>query len=129
SSSTDPRLPAHALSFQPGPLTTAGWTKIEACSGLTGHLAEVSWYVVPGTWDVRAPGVEPRVPAFWDPVGNRIVIAEHFVNEAWVTRHEMLHALLRRTDHPALYFTSRCGVDLGGPNAPPDPIREPVPTR
>jgi hypothetical protein len=32
-------------------------------------------------------------------VGNKIVIVEAYLDETWVIRHEMLHAILQRTDH------------------------------
>src|SRR5687767_13898568 len=48
SSLVDPDLPVNARQFTPPPVYARWWAMTQACSGLSGDLASVSWYVVPG---------------------------------------------------------------------------------
>ena len=82
------------------------WTLTERCSGLTGDFASVRWFLVRRpTFDVR----DDRYDAFWYQSGNRIVVAEPYLLNGGVIRHEMLHAILQRGSHPLDQFTDRCG--------------------
>jgi hypothetical protein len=101
-------LPAGATIFRPPPAYLAWWAETEACSGRTGRVEEIVWYVVPGAAEFMTPdGVEV---GRWsrNTAGTRIVLAGDYQSHELVVRHEMLHALLDREDHPALYFVTRC---------------------
>lgn len=63
-------------------------------------------FVVPGDSPVLGDGVE--YDAYWMAAGNRIIIARRFVRDGLIVRHEILHALLGRGDHPPEYFRRRC---------------------
>ena len=84
------------------------WRDVEACSGVKGSYAAVSWYVVPGGSSFLWQGQE--VAGLWTSSGNRIVLAELSVARYDVVRHEMLHAVLEVDGHPAEYFVERCGA-------------------
>ncbi len=106
---TDPPLPGGAVAFAPPARYARWWTQAQACSGLTGDLAAVQWYVVPGADTIPDPG-HADVNAYWSPASNRIVLGGKWARDGSVVRHEMLHALLGRgvTGHPAAYFQGRC---------------------
>lgn len=82
--------------------------KTKACSGLTGEFVALEWYVVPGVSTFGTPR-GPQV-GMWETQGgiNRIIIAGQYAGHEMVVRHEILHALLGRSGHPANYFVSRC---------------------
>jgi hypothetical protein len=82
--------------------------RTEACSGRTGNLDAVQFYVVPGveTFETRDG---PQVGVWIGEGGShRIVIAGNYRGHEMVVRHELLHTLLRQTGHPEEYFVSRC---------------------
>src|SRR5688572_6639568 len=94
----DPDLPADARQFAPPAVYARWWAMTEACSGLSGDLSSVSWFVVPGVTTVSLNGIE--VDGYWSLGSNRIVIAEAGMLAGGKVRHEMLHALLQRRGHP-----------------------------
>ena len=108
-------LPAGARPFTPEAVYREWWSQIVSCSGLTGNFQDVSWYVVPGEDPFTAPGVAQPVIGYWTRDGNRIVLLEWVPNRSALVRHEMLHALLRRADHPSAYFVEQCGAMINGP--------------
>jgi hypothetical protein len=98
----------------------------EACSGRTGKLGDIEWYVVPGATSVRNAGID--VAGFWSSNDNSIVLPGESQMDGSVVRHEMLHALLFGGGHPRSLFLGTCGgivacvdacVDDAGP--PPAP--------
>jgi len=101
-----PELPAGAESLTPLATYTAWWQATEQCAGLRGNMARVTWFVVPNRTsfiydDVQYDGY------WWDRV-HWIILAGEKVTDGMVVRHEMLHELLGRGDHPAEYFQQRC---------------------
>jgi hypothetical protein len=102
---------------------------VESCSGLSGDLSAVRWYVQPGVDTLHVPGL-PDAAGIWFPAGNRILLTESIVTDGPSVRHEMLHALIGDGEgdpHPKLYFRERCGgiVWCDGPCATdggPDPV-------
>ncbi len=103
-------LPAEAVAFTVPAQFRDWWARTEACAGRTGRLAEIDWYVVPGVAQFSNDGA-PQVGR-WSRSGSdsRIVLAGDFAGDELVVRHEMLHALLDRGDHPSRYFAARCGL-------------------
>jgi len=84
------------------------YQRTEACSGRTGNLDAVQFYVVPGveTFETRDG---PQVGVWIGEGGShRIVIAGNYQGHEMVVRHELLHTLLRQTGHPEEYFVTRC---------------------
>jgi hypothetical protein len=108
-------LPEGASPFTPGPVYREWWRQVEECSGKTGDFDAVSWYVVPGDIPFRIPTIDKPLLGYWNSATNRIVLLEWVPSATELVRHEMLHALLRRADHPYEYFEQRCGELIRGP--------------
>jgi len=106
----------------------------EQCSGTTGDMSDVSWYVVPGV-DAILDG-DITVVGYWSRISNRIVLAGAEQKDGGTIRHEMLHALLRNVGHPRNQFLVACGgvvpcdsycISEAGPPPAPDPTWRTVP--
>ena len=80
------------------------WAKTEACSGLTGDFDRVQWEVVPGASFTCSSG---QCAGHWQS-DHRIWIADQYVNNEMVVRHEMLHDLLGHSGHPNPPFGQGC---------------------
>src|ERR1051326_5093304 len=66
-------IPPDAVQFNPPSVYARWWTLTEQCSGLTGDLSAVHWYVVPNAGSLRLrDGTE--VNGFFMANGNSIVI-------------------------------------------------------
>jgi hypothetical protein len=106
----DPELPAGAVALDPVPAAFGTWwAEVEQCSGLHGSMAGVRWFQVPQAPYFVYQGVEYD-GMWWE---NRwILLAGAYLDYAPVVRHEMLHDLLRRTDHPPEYFQQKCGTKV-----------------
>ncbi len=103
---TGPPFPDDAVPLSPAAPFRQWWTLTQKCSGLTGDFASVQWFVVHrSTIDLR----DEQYDAYWYKSGNRIVVAERYVVNGGVIRHEMLHALLQSGRHPPEQFADRCG--------------------
>ena len=101
-------LPDHAVRFVPPAEYQVWWARTEVCVGRHSHPDDIAWYVVPGETDFETP--HGPVVARWSrgTDGARIVIAGAFLGDEMVVRHEMLHAILDRADHPPEVFVDRC---------------------
>jgi hypothetical protein len=110
-----PPLPPGARVFTPEPVFREWWAQMEGCSGRTGSFDAVTWYVVPGEDPFPAPGVGQPVHGYWHPSDNRIVLLEWVPSRSSLVRHEALHAILRRSDHPEEYFVAKCGAVINAP--------------
>jgi hypothetical protein len=128
-SPTAPALPTGAERFTPPAVYREWWDLAQACSGLSGDLSRVAWYRVEGVSEVPL-GDGTMVNGYWHPVGNRIVLAADAQLDGQLVRHEMLHALLGRDDHPREAFIGRCAgtvvciercITEAGPSTAPDP--------
>lgn len=132
---TDPPLPESAERFSPPAVYARWWSETEACSGITGSLAAITWYSVPSE-DRRIVEGE-AADGYWSPASNRIVLVRDGLLDGGLVRHEMLHALVRqKTGHSRAAFLGRCAgvVDCGescvrdaGPPPPRDPAAATVP--
>ena len=101
-------MPAGAVPVAAPAVYREWFQRTEACSGRTGDLSTVQFYVVPGveTFETRDG---PQVGVWIGEGGShRIVIAGNYQGHEMVVRHELLHTLLRQTGHPEEYFVSRC---------------------
>ncbi len=78
----------------------------ESCSGVTGSLSKISWYVVPGVTEFQLRG--QTVSGYWTEGSNSIVIADSSRLDGSVVRHEMLHALIKGSGHPRSQFLGKC---------------------
>ena len=120
--------PLGAVDLAPPAVYARWWAMAEACSGRTGDLSDVSFYVVPNVSDFTRNG--RQVLGYWTSGGNQIVLAGGAAFDGSNVRHEMLHALIRVGGHPREHFLEKCGgvVDCGalciqdaGPAPPADP--------
>ena len=103
-----PQLPAAAEAMTP-PTTYADWWRAtEECAGLQGDLARVTWFVVPGRTSFTYGN--GQYDGYWWNGVHWILLAGEKVDNPLVVRHEMLHELLGRGDHPAEYFQRRCAA-------------------
>jgi hypothetical protein len=101
-------LPEHAVALAAPIQYQDWWARTEACSGRQGRLADVAWFVVPDVTEFPTPDGAEVGRWTRGSNGTRIVIAEAYLDDELVVRHEMLHALMDRGDHPAAYFADRC---------------------
>ena len=103
-----PELPSAAEALTP-PATYADWWRAtEECAGLRGDLSRITWFVVPGRTSFTY-GTGQYDGYWWNGV-HWILLAGEKVENPLVVRHEMLHELLGRGDHPAEYFQRRCAA-------------------
>lgn len=92
-------LPLGATPISARPQYRFWWSLTEHCSGLTGEFASVRWYTVPNA-AILTPDSSSPISGYWYPKSNSIVIAAASLDDGQLVRHEMLHALLQRIDHP-----------------------------
>lgn len=114
---TSPLLdfPADARSWSAPAQYRFWWSLVEACSGRRGDLDRVQWYLASGQ---TIPFRENEYDGYWWEDGSRILLTWRSRDEGDVVRHEMLHELLQRGDHPIQYFDRACeGAVASGTNA------------
>ena len=106
----NPSLPLGAEPMAAATTFDAWYAKTEACSGLSGSLQSVQWYVVKGV-DTFETDQGQKV-GMWERSGSGsvIVVAGNYRNHEMVIRHEMLHSLIGESGHPAEYFVERCSL-------------------
>jgi hypothetical protein len=119
-------LPPNSERFDAPPVYSEWWRMIEECSGITGSLSSVSWYVVPGTRFISLPPYG-EVGAYTEYTENRIVLSGESQMVGQIVRHEMLHELTRVSGHPRNYFFEKCGglvecADACAEEAGPPPV-------
>ena len=102
----DPDLPAGAVRFTPPSFYSTWWEMTKACSGRSGSLDEVEWYVVPAGVRLELDG--ESVSAYWSAGSNQIVLSEPVRDDGQVVRHEMLHAMLGSKGHSRREFLENC---------------------
>jgi hypothetical protein len=102
-----PELPTGAERLTPVPATySQWWSDTERCAGQFGAVARVEWFVVPDSRSFVYRGT--AWDGYWWGEIHRIVLASAYTEDSSIVRHEMLHDLLGRGDHPAEYFQRRC---------------------
>lgn len=91
------------------------WHEAETCSGKTGDRLAVPFYRVYATGQIELDGVTGA--AFYQGEHHRIILTSWLLDDTQpnqdfrrrIIRHEMLHAILRASDHPPEYFEVKCG--------------------
>jgi hypothetical protein len=103
-----------ATRYIPLPEYSVWWQDTERCSGKTGDLAGITWWLIRGVESFDVQGTQ--AVGAWVRATRSIVLVEGSVADPMVVRHEMLHDLLRVTNHPPEYFQVKCAgvVDPGG---------------
>ncbi len=110
-----PELPDGAVALDPLPAEYAGWWALtETCTGVRGEMADVGFYVLPGSETIA--GSRGAIGLYQEG-RHRIVLTETHLRNGHLVRHEMIHALLRGGGHPRSLFQERCGgvVSCSGP--------------
>jgi hypothetical protein len=111
--------PEGAVPWTPSRWFEAWWAKNEACSGLTGDLRRIRWFVVHGyTFDDPSGGersANGQLAGLATQDG-RVFLAGDWKNDPMVVRHEMLHQLLyqngRGGGHPHVLFKQQCQLTV-----------------
>lgn len=109
-----PTAPAGAA-LTPPAVFSQWWQEVERCSGATGAIDRVAWYVVPCTegeagfqCDVTADGLcagEWRSPHAITLAGPNRFFPDGYADDEWTVKHEMLHDLLGTAEHPPAFRT------------------------
>ncbi len=102
-----------AVRVEPSAQYITWWNELEACSGLTGDVRAVAFYVIPSVTTVQV-GSETYW-GYWIKEGDRIVLAGAWTANEKLVKHEEMHALLQSALHPQAYFNGPCG-DLTYPD-------------
>ena len=96
-----------AAKVEPSAQYIAWWNELEACSGLSGDVHAVAFYVVPNDSTIQV-GSETYW-GYWIKNGNKIVLAGTRAGSEKLVKHEEMHALLQSALHPPAYFNGLCG--------------------
>jgi hypothetical protein len=103
----EPTAPNAHERFDPPAEYRAWFASTEACSGLVGDYERLRFYRVPGS-EFGCPS--GTCVARWTD-DHRIFVAEAFLDDEMVLRHEMLHDLIGQPGHPDPPFgESGCGL-------------------
>ncbi|HEU4994153.1 MAG TPA: hypothetical protein VFT29_05010 [Gemmatimonadaceae bacterium] len=103
-SATAPDFPSGDVTpFQALARYSLWWQQVEQCAGRTGNFASVHWFETDGRLLVVGG---KTYDGYWWEDGNRIALVDRLRGP--IVRHEMLHAILRRGDHPLDMFAGRC---------------------
>jgi hypothetical protein len=101
-----PELPAGAVTLDPLPDYVSWWSTVERCAGRKADVSRIHWFSIPGrTSFVYHDG---QYDGYWWSEVHWILLAGDKVENGMIVRHEMLHDLLGRGDHPPEYFQQRC---------------------
>jgi len=106
---TAPPVDTAAEEFAPPAVYQTWWNLTQSCSGLSGDMGRVKWFIMP---KVKVFLLNDQyVSGYWSSADNRIVLAQAVVDQGPSVRHEMLHALLGRNapGHPRAAFVGKCG--------------------
>ncbi|HCU12272.1 MAG TPA: hypothetical protein DGB72_09120 [Gemmatimonadetes bacterium] len=96
-----------AEKIEPSAQYVAWWSELETCSGLSGDVHAVAFYVVPNDSTIQV-GSESYW-GYWIKNGNKIVLAGAHAYSEKLVKHEEMHALLHSALHPPAYFNGPCG--------------------
>jgi len=105
----DTDFPESATPLIPPPKYRVWWELVESCSGKQVPFESIAWFTVPvGELVVRGE----TAAGAWFVFGNRIAIVNTWSDIGPVVRHEMLHAILGKGEHPSEYFRDKCGDEI-----------------
>jgi hypothetical protein len=90
--------------MEPPPVYREWWAKTQACSGLSGDFDRIEWLVVPGRSFECKSG---QCVGHWHP-SHQVYLAEEWLDNEMVVRHEMLHDLTNGGGHPSPPFGEGC---------------------
>lgn len=96
--------PEDAERIEPPAIYRTWWARTEQCSGRSGSMARVQWFLVPGHAFQCPTGT---CAGRWED-NHSIYIAEDWLEHEMVVRHEMLHELLNAPGHPDPPFGDPC---------------------
>src|SRR5689334_17031160 len=105
---TPPALPDGAQELAPLATYAQWWQDTEDCAALRGDMSRVTWFVVPNRTSFRYQ--DASYDGYWWNGVHWILLAGEKVTNAMLVRHEMLHELLGRGDHPPEYFQGKCAA-------------------
>jgi len=94
--------PENDTPFSPPPGYHEIWAAAQACTGRRGDFNDLRFFTVPG-WSFDTP----NGPAAATTAGHNIYIAEHWIANRMVVKHEMIHALGIH-GHPYHPFVEPC---------------------
>jgi hypothetical protein len=103
-----PALPAGAEALIPPSTYAEWWRATEQCAGRVGALSRVRWFSVPGRTSFAY--LDGQYDGYWWDDVHWIILAGDKVDNGMIVRHEMLHELLGRGDHPPAFFQERCAA-------------------
>jgi hypothetical protein len=103
-----PELPPGAEALTPLATYADWWQATERCAGVSGNMSRISWFVVPNHTSFVYDNVQ--YDGYWWNGVHWILLAGEDVTDGMLVRHEMLHELLGRGDHPAKYFQQQCAA-------------------
>jgi hypothetical protein len=106
-----PELPSGAEALVAPSTYVEWWRETERCAGVYAELKRVSWFVVPNRTSFPYRG--GQYDGYWWNGVHWILLAGDKVQNAMIVRHEMLHDLLGKGNHPARYFQERCAGVVG----------------
>lgn len=95
-----------AVPFADTQLLNAIWVGLDHCTGETKNMADVEFYTVSDEWIVVG-GVQYW--GYWFREGNRVFLTDRVKTSATALEHEMMHARLQTSEHPAFWFNGVCG--------------------
>lgn len=102
----DPMFPSDAQQFSPPAVYSTWWKMTQACSGLTGSLDAVTWFKTDQS--LRNSENGESIGGYWNSFTNTIVLTTTSMLHGSTVRHEMLHALVRKSGHPRNQFLGKC---------------------
>jgi hypothetical protein len=103
----DAAAPSDHERFTPPDIYRTWFAETEVCSGLSGEFERLRFYRVPGG---EFPCPTGMCVARWTD-SHEIFVAEEFLHDEMVVRHEMLHDLIGQPGHPDPPFGSAgCGL-------------------
>lgn len=82
-----------ARRFVPTAAFAAAWWEMEECSGRRGDLRDVAWFIVDTGGEGHFPCTKGRCLGSYRIREHAVYLADHFVADVRVVRHEILHAL------------------------------------
>jgi len=103
-------IPDGAVALEPDRLMASAslraefWQEVETDSGRSGDLSRIQWFRVPGGPWTDKDGLITR--GLWVRSGHRIYLAENYLTDPQVVKHEMLHDLLDDPSHSHPLFST-----------------------